>query len=247
LSEKLRGELPGVFTWIVQGCLEWQEHGLGVPESVAAATEQYRAEMDTLAAFLEDRCIVQKDLVAPATPLYKAYRFWCDDAGEKPETQKMFGMRLRERGFTNAKITSGPHKDRKGWFGIGLKADHPEPEDPDEGPDNGPPGGPDGPLGGPTADDGPLWGTGYFAGKTSAGTPEADDSGPINQKPQAENPREGKVTEKRSASSASSASRCKHDVDGGCWSCKHEIEQAGYDGMSEKEARAAVLKSRACT
>ena len=45
---------------------------------------------------------------------------WCDDTGEKPETQKMFGMRLRERGFVSSKIKRGPDKDRKGWFGIGL-------------------------------------------------------------------------------------------------------------------------------
>ncbi len=217
LSEKLRGELPGVFAWIVAGCLDWQEHGLGEPKSVAAATEQYRAEMDTLAAFLEDRCIVQKDLVAPATSLYKAYRFWCDSAGEKPETQKMFGMRLRERGFTNAKITSGPDKDRKGWFGLGLRADHPDPEDPEdpnEEPDKEPPGGPEGPLGGATADDGPLSETGHFAGKTSAGADGADDRGPKNQNPQGQKPHEEEDVEKRSAPSAPSAPSAKEHEQG---------------------------------
>jgi putative DNA primase/helicase len=128
LPEKLRSELAGVLAWMVEGCLEWQEHGLGEPDSVREATDQYRAEMDTLAAFIEDRCVVREGIVAPATPLYKQYQMWCDDAGEKPETQKVFGMRLRERGFTSDKIKRGPHKDRKGWFGIGLRADHPDPE-----------------------------------------------------------------------------------------------------------------------
>jgi putative DNA primase/helicase len=131
LPEKLRSELAGVLAWMVEGCLEWQEHGLGEPESVREATDQYRAEMDTLAAFIEDRCVVREGVVAPATPLYKQYQMWCDDAGEKPETQKMFGMRLRERGFVSAKIKRGPYKDRKGWLGIGLRADHPDPEDPE--------------------------------------------------------------------------------------------------------------------
>jgi putative DNA primase/helicase len=135
LPEKLRGELAGVLAWMVEGCLEWQEHGLGEPESVREATDQYRAEMDTLAAFIEDRCVVHEDAVAPATPLYKQYQMWCDDAGERPETQKMFGMRLRERGFSSDKIKRGPHKDRKGWFGIGLRADLPDPEDPEDGDD----------------------------------------------------------------------------------------------------------------
>jgi putative DNA primase/helicase len=131
LPEKLRNERTGVLAWMVEGCLEWQEHGLGQPDSVREATDQYRTEMDTLAAFIEDRCVVREGIVAPATPLYKQYQMWCDDAGEKPETQKVFGMRLRERGFTSDKIKRGPHKDRKGWSGIGLRADHQDPEGPE--------------------------------------------------------------------------------------------------------------------
>src|SRR5918993_3682790 len=142
LPDKLRAELPGVLAWMVEGCLEWQEHGLGEPEGVRAATDQYRAEMDTLAAFLDEECVVREGMVAPATPLYKQYQMWCDDAGEKPETQKLFGMRLRERGFTSDKIKRGPHKDRKGWFGIGLRADHPDPDDGDNREDE-PSGGPE--------------------------------------------------------------------------------------------------------
>src|SRR5215203_5886395 len=159
LPEKLRNELAGVLAWMVEGCLEWQEHGLGQPDSVREATDQYRAEMDTLAAFIEDRCVVREDVVAPATPLYKQFQMWCDDAGEKPETQKMFGMRLRERGFVSDKINRGPHKDRKGWFGIGLRADHPDPEDPEgsnDEPSDGAGTGDEGPRGGRSAEDGPL-------------------------------------------------------------------------------------------
>lgn len=120
----------------------------------------------------------------------------------------MFGMRLRERGYVNAKITQGPHKDRKGWFGIGLRADNPSPEDPDDGietPPNPPSGGSDGPLGEALADDRPLDVCGGFAGGTSGSSLGADDSGPLNQKVPSREPRMEKDVEKRSASSASSA------------------------------------------
>ena len=128
LADQRRRELPGVLAWVVEGCLEWQEHGLQEPESVTEATRQYREEMDTLAAFIEERCIVHEDAAAPATPLYKQYRMWCEDAGEKPETQKMFGMRLRERGFENKQATSGPNKGKKIWLGTGLRVDDPDPD-----------------------------------------------------------------------------------------------------------------------
>jgi hypothetical protein len=151
---------------------------------------------------------VRPDAVAPATPLYKQYQMWCDDAGEKPETQKMFGMRLRERGYVNAKITCGPHKDRKGWRGIGIKADDTSPKDPDDGgetPPDPPPDGDNGPPSGPSSDNGPLSENSPFAGKASGLCLAADHSGPLNQKVQLGKSRVEKNVEKRSASSASSA------------------------------------------
>jgi putative DNA primase/helicase len=208
LPGKLRSELAGVLAWMVEGCLEWQEHGLGEPDSVREATEQYRAEMDTLAAFIEDRCVVREDVVAPATPLYKQYQMWCDDAGEKPETQKMFGMRLRERGFVSDKIKRGPHKDRKGWFGIGLRADHPDPEDPEgsnDDPSDGAGTGDEGPRGGRSAEDGPLGESRSSMPNSSGGGAQSGQSGPKSQNPTYQSPRVGKDSEKRSASSASSA------------------------------------------
>jgi putative DNA primase/helicase len=208
LPEKLRSELAGVLAWMVEGCLEWQEHGLGEPDSVREATEQYRAEMDTLAAFIEDRCVVREDVVAPATPLYKQYQMWCDAAGEKPETQKMFGMRLRERGFVSDKIKRGPHKDRKGWFGIGLRADHPDPEDPEgsnDEPSDGAGTGDEGPRGGRSAEDGPLGESRSSKPNSSGGGAQSGQSGPKSQNPTYQSPRVGEDSEKRSASSASSA------------------------------------------
>jgi hypothetical protein len=208
LPEKLRGELAGVLAWMVEGCLEWQEHGLGEPESVRYATDQYRAEMDTLAAFIEDRCVVREGIVAPATPLYKQYQRWCDDAGEKPETQKMFGMRMRERGFENGKIKSGPHKDRKGWFGIGIRADHPDPEDSEDGggsPRQEGPAGGEGPRSGRSADHRPLGESRASKPNSSGAVGSGGQSGPKNQEVPYQNPHEEGVSEKRSASSASSA------------------------------------------
>lgn len=208
LADKLKGELAGVFAWMVAGCLEWQEHGLQEPETVTEATNQYREEMDTLAAFIEDRCVLDRDAMAPAGLLYKQYQLWCDDAGERKETQKVFGSRLRERGFESVKIRSGPHKDRKGWLGIGVRADHSSSDDPTirVGRDGAPPtDGEDGPLDGDAADDGPRGESTGFAGKNDADNERADHSGPKNQHPDYGEPREEEDVETRSAWSASSA------------------------------------------
>ncbi len=132
LSEKLREELPGVLAWIVRGALIYQRIGLPEAKQVSAATSGYRAEMDTLAAFFEDRCVVHPRTESPATPLYNAYKSWCDENGESGESQRRFGARLRERGFESFTYTAGPHRDRKGWRGIGLRDDRHD-DDPGDG------------------------------------------------------------------------------------------------------------------
>ncbi len=128
LPGKLAEERAGIFAWMVRGALDWYESGLGCPEAVAAATKEYREEMDTLGDFFEARCVLDPNATAPASALYKQYEMWCDDTGERQETQTAFGARLTERGFESFKFTSGPHKDRKGWRGVGIKADSSDPE-----------------------------------------------------------------------------------------------------------------------
>jgi putative DNA primase/helicase len=123
LPEKLREELPGVLAWMVRGCLVWRREGLGEPEKVRSATEGYRAEMDVLAAFIEERCVIGPNARAQATVLYNAYRGWCEDAGERTEAQRSFGMRLAERDFERRK-SGGVFW----WLGIGVLDDAPGPE-----------------------------------------------------------------------------------------------------------------------
>jgi hypothetical protein len=102
----------------------------------------------------------------------------------------------------------GPHKDRKGWFGIGLRADHPDPEDPedgDDGPTDGLGAGGNGPRSGRSADDGPLGESRASRPNPSDAAPRRGQSGPKNQNPPYHPPRVEQDSERRSASSASSA------------------------------------------
>jgi len=49
MGERLMEERDAVLTWMVEGCLKWQKQGrLKTPERVAAATAEYREEMDVL-------------------------------------------------------------------------------------------------------------------------------------------------------------------------------------------------------
>lgn len=115
MEAKLTTELPGILAWAVQGCLAWQHDGLTFPEAVKAATDEYREQQDTLAAWLSECCVVKRTADAKAADLYASYSTWCDANGERPEPQRRFGMRLTERGFQRQRRMVGIW-----WLGIGL-------------------------------------------------------------------------------------------------------------------------------
>ena len=122
LVKKLQAELPGVLAWAMRGCLDWQEHGLGLPSSVRAATESYRDEMDVLGGFLDDRCALEPHAQALTKELYDSYKTWADESGERAITKKAMGMRLAERGFISAKGSRGA----RCWQGLRLLPEPPQ-------------------------------------------------------------------------------------------------------------------------
>jgi putative DNA primase/helicase len=101
LLEKLLPEAQGILTWLVRGCLAWQQQGLNDPPIVTRATGQFRSEQDALAAFLEECCRMRQDLLCRATELYVRYQKWHKDNGEQgqPMSQRKFGGAMTARGF----------------------------------------------------------------------------------------------------------------------------------------------------
>ena len=114
LAEKLRSERPGILAWLVRGCLEWQRQGLNPPESVRAATRQYQDAEDVIKLFLQDRCSEGPGQTVQAGQLYKAYRAWCDEIGERFVTGKKFWPQIDQA------FDSTDKQHVKYYIGIGL-------------------------------------------------------------------------------------------------------------------------------
>jgi P4 family phage/plasmid primase-like protien len=119
LPQQHRAEYPGILAWFVQGCLDWQRKGLGVPAEVAAATEGYRNEQDVLGEFVAQECAQIAQARAQATRLFDRYRKWTERTGEETLTQRAFGMAMTERGFER-KTNNGTY-----YLGIGLRDERP--------------------------------------------------------------------------------------------------------------------------
>lgn len=116
LAEKLALEIPGVLRWAVRGCLKWQEDGLKAPLDVSEATQSYRVESDTIGAFLEDACIVEKSVSCSAREVYEKYREWAEGEGEFVLSNRRLSTELRERGMTRYRSGGGQHR----WCGLTL-------------------------------------------------------------------------------------------------------------------------------
>lgn len=105
----LLGELEGIASWCVRGCLAWQKQGLGdLPTAIKQATESYRQEMDTLGEFLTE-CTYEGGEVK-ASALYEQYKSWCVDNGFRyPLSAKGLGHKLIERGYVRRRANNGPY------------------------------------------------------------------------------------------------------------------------------------------
>lgn len=101
-----------ILTWAVNGCLEWQQQGLNVPDSVRDYTASYRAEMDPLRDWLDDCTTADPAARTSNQELRESYETWCQANGEKPLTAKRFGQLLELKGFIS--VRSGRARGRDG-------------------------------------------------------------------------------------------------------------------------------------
>ena len=115
LKQKLLAELPGILNWAIEGCLLWQKQGLVQPAHIKSATMEYRDEMDLLAEWIESCCSIGPNESATVGNLYQSYNGWCIANWVKPMERRVFGRKLKSRGFQGAK--SG---GQRGYRGIGL-------------------------------------------------------------------------------------------------------------------------------
>jgi P4 family phage/plasmid primase-like protien len=98
LLDKLKAEAAHIFAWMVEGCLEWQKHGLRVvPPIISQATAEYQEEQDVVGRWMSENCILEPRHETSSTDLYQNYRVWCFDNGFRPLNASNLGRRLTER------------------------------------------------------------------------------------------------------------------------------------------------------
>ena len=120
LPAKLMAEAPGILAWLVQGCLEWQEHGLAPPDKLRADVDALRASEDTFQQFFTDRMLDDKDSHCLFKDIYTKFQAWYTEEIDEntryiPSKIKISGW-LEKRGYEKAK--PGGHAT---FYGVGLR------------------------------------------------------------------------------------------------------------------------------
>jgi putative DNA primase/helicase len=121
LLDKLRRELPGILRWAIEGARAWQEVGLCPPAAVDMATEEYRAEFDTLRDWLLEACLQRDGAAAQAKLLYDSYRAFVEARGASALSMRRWGQRMVEHGFEKRDGRSATRSGVVVYHGIGLR------------------------------------------------------------------------------------------------------------------------------
>lgn len=132
LSARLLADAPAILTWAVLGCRDYLElDSLDVPPVIQAEIDAYRREQDSIAQFIEERCITFEqarannpaDYIVPGefqvtnADLYKAYKQFCADNGEFLRSHRRLTQNMIERGFKQ-RNSGGRY-----WEGVRLIGD----------------------------------------------------------------------------------------------------------------------------
>jgi putative DNA primase/helicase len=105
LKDRLREEYPAILASMIAACVKWQAQGLGKPQTVANATENYLRMNDVLGEFIEDCLDIAQEAFSLSGAAYKRFSTYCADKGEKyVMSHRTFTQRLEVRGYPAAKV-----------------------------------------------------------------------------------------------------------------------------------------------
>jgi len=112
----LAAEGEGILAWLVEGCREWMEDGLGTCDAVAQATASYRSENDTVGRFVAECCELGDDCRVVRKELRAALEAFCGDTGDDVPPAATVGRWLTERGIGDTRL-----EGKRAYRGVALK------------------------------------------------------------------------------------------------------------------------------
>lgn len=103
-KERLRAEYPAILHSMIKGVAIYLEcGGLGRPERIQQAVENYADSEDTLGQWIADCLDIAPQAHTPASAAYECFRKWAEKEGAFTPSSKRFSQQLVERGFARSR------------------------------------------------------------------------------------------------------------------------------------------------
>lgn len=95
LPQKLMREGPRILRWLVDGCVQWSQQGVGTCKHVDRNTGEYFDENDDLRKWINERCERDPYAVTSTAELHADYREWTKTSLRETLNAMSFGRRIR--------------------------------------------------------------------------------------------------------------------------------------------------------
>jgi putative DNA primase/helicase len=106
-ERRLVPELSGILNWALAGLAAYLKEGLNPPSSVLGSTQEYRADMDVVGQWIQERCELDPHATITTGAAYIDYSCWANEEVGWALSKLKFRRHLGDRGFTPAKGTRG--------------------------------------------------------------------------------------------------------------------------------------------
>jgi putative DNA primase/helicase len=122
LTAKLMKEGPGILRALIDGCRDWQEHGLIVPQCVEMQTDRYFDQQDYVGQWFAECCEPNLKGRVASTDVWRSWATWAENRKLKVGTDQDLAEKLEVMGYerlAHVKMSNG--KRPRGWVGFVLR------------------------------------------------------------------------------------------------------------------------------
>ncbi|MGI9503714.1 MAG: phage/plasmid primase, P4 family [Geminicoccaceae bacterium] len=113
-------EAPGILSWMIQGCLDWQKNGIAIGKTSMRAHEEFFRNQDVFQDWLDERCIVGPGEEDTYQKIWDSWEDFCKNNNEYPGTRRTsFPALLKKRGFPPKWGAAGSRS--RGYRGLRIR------------------------------------------------------------------------------------------------------------------------------
>jgi P4 family phage/plasmid primase-like protien len=99
VKDRMRAEAPGVLNRILEHWPTFCEIGIGIPDVVREQSEEGMRASDAVSRFMEECTMRATGMRTSSGLIYRAYKEWCMDQNERPESMTKFSGKLKRGTF----------------------------------------------------------------------------------------------------------------------------------------------------